>query len=432
MLISEDGQSLLRELHLRSVPAAHIGERDQQLVALAGLARLGEAATAAAIPSALIDAGAAVLPHGLRVITELLARAEPDAVRQIIAFAQGHRLDVPVTAGQRWWDLDPQDIARIARTGPAAAGFLAAASGHHSGHVREAAVRALAGSTASCVLPALRDRLNDWVGPVRSAAQGAMRPFLSAERAGDLVRSLGLLVELERCGRDDHRPLLDQVRAVLKQPAARDHLRRGLDAPDAATRRHAFMIYLDADAASSEAIDLGLACRDPWIRQQAARTVESLPQSRDIAPFLARMARDPSRPIRQLTIEILARRHEAASAPMLERFLLDRNGSVREYAHYYLRKFDPTHAIGAFYRVALQAGGEGLKPAIAGLGEVGMASDAALISRFLADPRAMVRRAACRSLDRLLPLADMQPFADLLTDASARVRAAAVAALDRR
>ncbi len=94
-----------------------------------------------------------------------------------------------------------------------------------NGFERQAAVRALASSRHAAALPALIERLNDWVDAVRHDARLAVQAFLRDEFTADWMASLEALAALMRRGRVDHTAMIECIGAFLLEPGRRAVLR---------------------------------------------------------------------------------------------------------------------------------------------------------------------------------------------------------------
>jgi HEAT repeat protein len=261
-------------------------------------------------------------------MTLLLNAADPSQVLRLMREAARGIPEWSQSDHEHWWNLAPEAVQSLAADRPVCAGVLVLLSGHHNGYVREAAVRGLDGLTMPCVVPALRERLNDWVEPVRRAALRAMCGFLSAEHAQALVGSLHLFDGLRRCGRADHQAVLDQIDMVLREHAARPHVQAGLASPNPAIRRGCFAALIHGPD-HDQWLAWGLEARDPWIRLRAARAIRALPPDRVPATWVDRIAVCSLRPVRQLACEMIA---EQGDVTRLRGFLVDQSPTVREFA----------------------------------------------------------------------------------------------------
>ena len=402
---------------------------ERPLAILDAIQQRGEPDAAILLWPGIENRSAPVQHRTLEVMSLLLNT--PDA-SQVLRLIQETARGNPIWSRadhERWWKLTPNAVRSLAADRPACAGLLVLLSGHHSGYVREAAVLELDGLTMPCVVPALRERLNDWVEPVRRAALRAMRGFLSADHSAALVGSLDLLDGLRRCGRADHQAVLDQIDMVLREPAARPHVQAGLASPNPAIRRGCYAALLHGPN-PEEWLVWGLEAKDPWIRLHAARAIRVLPPDRVPPDFVDRIATCGLRPVRQLAVEMIAEKGDVAR---LRGFLLDQSPTLREFARFYLTKILGSFDAKAFYRDGLaSASGTEIPRFLAGLGETGTSEDVPEVRAYVLHQRSLVRLAALRALARLAQETLTDPFLAALADRSGRIRQTASAALAAR
>jgi HEAT repeat protein len=185
-----------------------------------------------------------------------------------------------------WCEMSPAQLAKFAGA-PESWAFVALASCHGSGFVRQAALRELARRREPRGLPFIAIRLNDWVAEVRVAAQAALTGFLYASFAPALVATLPLLFSLERQRRGDHAVVVAWVRTLLQSPDSREAVLDGCLSEDADVRRLCYRLAIAAEGAEPAPI-LAQALSDsqPVIRVWAVRTAASdvtRPWARDVA-----------------------------------------------------------------------------------------------------------------------------------------------------
>ncbi len=367
----------------------------------------------------------AVQQKVLEVITDLLACAASARVPDLVRKCQQRNSSWEQEDYERWWNISVDKVRIFAAMGPTRAGLLIFLSGHHNGYVREAAVIGLDGLSQTFVLVALRDRLNDWVDQVRRVAAMAMRGFLKVEHAAILVESLDVLSVLERCGRADHQPLLDQIGMILREPAAREHLKVGLASSNQAIRRGCYATLLRAEISSDEWLTWGLESNDPWIRLHAARAIRELPEERKVGTFIDLMASVGLRPVRQIALEMIAASGIEA-VDRLKYFLTDVSPTLRGFARYYLTKILGQFDAKFFYRDGLASAPiNRMSRFIAGIAETGDSEDVARIEMLVLHPKSGIRLAAIRALGRLAPGAMVELFLIALTDKVGRIRQSA-------
>jgi HEAT repeat protein len=315
------------------------------------------------------------------------------------------RLDSTIRSSSSWFEPSWPDLKTfqgITRHGPVPAPLIGLASMHPSGYVREAAIRRLDGYADGTELPYLLIRLNDWVSPVREAAQAALRPRLQLGYDHYLVRNLTLVLRLADCGRDDHAPFVRSVLELLAGPESRPALLEGLASADRGIRRACYRLTLEAtDIPAPEALRGAMRDRDPLVRLWAARTARGRLARDDFLALLPVLQRDRSAAVRREALRGLVEKDPDSAAAASRVALLDQHASIREAARYYLGKrggFD----FRSFYRDAVVSVTPDVLPAaVAGLGETGTEEDAGLILPRISHPVIKIRRSAVRALGLL-------------------------------
>jgi hypothetical protein len=285
----------------------------------------------------------------------------------------------------------------------------AAASFAVDGFARERACRALGGFLPWSIR-LLVIRATDWVPEVRGAALDA----LSGVVAHDFARHVGLVEQLSAArARTDGLDRL--VNAVLISTSGLSELSQLRNADDQLVRRAAWNLLMRWLPERTTA-QLADAARDPdpWLRHwaQAHAGAGGITVEWEVARA---MRRDPVGRLRAraLRTEINL---GGSGDPFLTDALSDQSAAVRAVAQHHLRASGVE--IRALYRTRLAA-----KPKVGdilGIGEVGEPSDAGLVRRWLADPRARYRQAALISGAHLAG-GDIDTAAAALDDPSPRV-----------
>ena len=167
--------------------------------------------------------------------------------------------------------MGPRDVKRVAALEHGAAA-LQCAMCDPSGYVREAAIRLSAACADGAELPILLLRTNDWVRPVRLAAQAALRARLRHDCLPDLIAALPMLDHMREWGRLRDRSILDEIVKLLGGPDAAVLLLECRKSADRFVRRSAFRSLADSSHADlREVFESALADEDPAIRSWAGR-----------------------------------------------------------------------------------------------------------------------------------------------------------------
>jgi HEAT repeat protein len=321
-----------------------------------------------------------------------------------------------------WWGIDVgavPDYCRLSATPELSAAILTM---HSSGHVREAAIRALRQLNTAGAIPALVLRATDWVPQVRSLAIEGLdrlraglgpRPFHGAlplmEPPRRSVRARGTYLDelrswvLTKSETADLVQLLTHSDTKVRQAAARALAETGSAASGLAAALE------QSDAATASIIIDGLT-NDDWQQPGVLDSALDSKFSRANTAALAQL---------QSTDPVLA-------VEVSQRALMSRSPTTRFLAQHFLRKQGTDLRL--LYQTALPS-----RPdvALAGLGEVGESTDVELVEPYLDATLPRVRAAAVTALQRLGGRAAEGRLAAMLADSSPRVTRAASWALIR-
>jgi HEAT repeat protein len=362
----------------------------------------------------------------IRALEALLSRARPRDLIWLQANARS-LLGAYAFHGSPWDRLDASEVDVLPKAAQRLATF------HANGHVREAAVRALARTADADALPYLLLRANDWVVQVADAARGALERRLRPAEAPAWITILPFESHVRALRRRALAYLFDSVRHLLVQPEARAALRAALMSGPTETRRAC--AELAASLPVSERGSLLIVAvqdRDAVVATLAARgLLEDGPEGglHDIlGPLLAhRVAR-----VRARALIALSARLPGEAFDPLRGALFDPARSVREVAQFELRRRCGAEAAPLYIAALPGAAGPRLPATIAGLAECGSAENAPLVAPFLAHRSPRVRFEALRAVARLDGDTYASAFVDALEDTSPRVVRVGREALGRR
>lgn len=238
-----------------------------------------------------------------------------------------------------WYDVAPKDVARFAKGGPfsilrprpAPWGFIALATFHPVGFVRQAAVEALAGLRDGRSLPFVLLRLNDWVSPVRRAAEATLDQHVTAEFAPSMIAALPLLFGLEQRRRHDHSSAVTAILDLLRSPECFQYVVEGCHSDDRTVRRHCVRIAGESSAEVLEKVMRdALHDADPAIRVWAAKRLGQLVNQPWARTMLQSQLRDRSVQVRRTAAEIIVPElPDEEARRVAEQLLLDQNSSAR-------------------------------------------------------------------------------------------------------
>jgi HEAT repeat protein len=295
-----------------------------------------------------------------------------------------------------WYFMKPQDLRRAPalEVGPT---LLQLAMCHPSGYVRQEAIRRAATTSDGSEIPLLLLRSNDWVAPVRKAAQDALRARLRPANLPEIVSSLPILEQMRRWQRlEDHRLVAD-IEELLQTAAAAEHLLAGLASRDRFRRRASFRRALrSAHIPDEQVFARALDDADPAVRGWASRELCDA-DGAAFFDFAPRLLADRLGAIR---FRAIRRLHVLGQTVSWQDFLFDAHPGVRGIAQHQARKAgaDVAHV----YRQHLADPSPArLAGALLGLGETGIPDDIVRLRAFLDHGSPRARRSALRALAKL-------------------------------
>jgi len=321
-----------------------------------------------------------------------------------------------------WQKVTPSEIARLAASSAPEirSSVLGITSFHRSGYVRHEAVRRLAAITTGDELPFLLIRLNDWVQPIASDARGAVVIRLNESYLPHLVKSLRLILHLDKLSRHDHTDIVRQTLTLLFDSKQQEWLKTVVTSSDREVRRTIVRLALNTSGDHQHRLsNLGLESTDPIIRLACYRKVPEIYDDVALSEILRKASTDRFMPIRREALVRFANCFPKQAIQTWRHGLFDQSRSIRELARFSLAKLEKCD-FAASYREAIAINSE-LLSAIEGLAETGDQTDINYFRQLLHHPLPSRRCAAIRGLGRTL---EGQSFPDclaLLHDDSPRV-----------
>lgn len=390
-------------------------------------------------PSAILR----LLPYALDRRADVASRATESLVRLLnrMTSLELARLDEQLRqrsewrggSSDGWWGMSPADLGRLSAASEEQVALLCLASFHPSGFVREAAVEKLTALGDGCEIPFLVIRLNDWVAPIRTAANKAIAKRLTPKFAARLVEALPLVFRLETCGRADHQPFIKNCIQLLRHTDFRQALIGGFRSSDRFVQRSCLEVALGAqDLDRRDLFRLAMAASDPIVRLKAARVILDALALSELRGALEAAYLDLYMPVRRTALRCHVKHFPNDRETTFRRFLFDRSVAIRSTCQRRLAQ-DFKVDVAALYRKALQAGRlENPAIPLAGLSEVGGPDDTGLAAGFLNSDRVAVRAAAIGALGKLDGDGQLERLLEALSDPSPRVSRAAKSALVER
>lgn len=280
------------------------------------------------------------------------------------------------------------------------------------GRVREQAVRLLTASGSLAALPVLGLRAADWVPQVREAARDAILFRLADDVDGAALAAIAPMALL-LAGRWEGRWLAEYVTRRLAEASSERVVTRLLESPDLRLRRTAYQVLADSGTLDlKRAVDAAVSDRDIVIRVRCAEFAKRLARDAGSIVQVRRMLASSTPVVRA---EALVALNRLGDVDAVRDALPDRSGLVRGTARFCLRP----HGIDVAdtYRRLLGSEPEVVTPgAVAGLAEVGTATDVDLINPLLDHPRVKVRVEAIRAICRLASAIDTGRMLALISE----------------
>lgn len=288
---------------------------------------------------------------------------------------------------------------------------------HHSGQLREMALRDMQTQPSRLALSASLIRSADWAEPVRLAAMDIIEAMIGRCADDDVFAVLPLLFRLQGHSRFDLSRLRPVFEAWLTQGDQR--LPQALDAATASVRRWAFGIALAVPASADPALfEKAAHDPDPTIAMIALRSVDALPaHDQERILFAALRAKHPM--IRQYALRAVVGRHTPVPPALLRDALIDRSIGVRSFAAYTMRQQgggDPADV----WRELADAEPMPLG-AVLSLASLAAPADEARMQRALRHTDSRARAAALQALLTMGATPTDDAFVGLVTDPRARI-----------
>jgi hypothetical protein len=267
------------------------------------------------------------------------------------------------------------------------------------GRTREQAVRLLAASGSLAGLPVLGLRAADWVPQVRETARAAIVSRLNADVDGAALATVAPMA-LHLARRYHGRWLAELTTERLAGAAHERVLNRLLTSSNTGLRRAAYQALADSGTLDLERATHGaLRDRDIVIRSRCAELAARLAVDAGSVSPVRQLLASTTPLVRTVALGAL---HRLDERDAIEATLADRSALVRGTARFYLKPHGIDFA--AIYRQLLSGEADTVSPgAVAGLGEVGSATDTDVILPLLSHPRVRIRVEAIRALQALAP-----------------------------
>lgn len=260
--------------------------------------------------------------------------------------------------------------------------FVACAEAN--GHMRQVGVQCLACWPGHLALSAALLRCNDWVAPVREAAQEAVMALLTQCAVADIVTAWPLATRLRGAGRVDMDWLHGRLEAWISGAAQRPVLEALLQHADAPTRLIAHTWAFAHDTEWAQAVRArAVLDPDPHVARLALQHLLDHASAAQIETHCRRALSSPSGQVRSGALRALAERDVEGFQAIAEAAVFDRSGGVRRLAGWLLQQRHGATAA-HLWRVELDTRSRGRwREALEGLADHAHAEDAARMQALL-------------------------------------------------
>ena len=297
---------------------------------------------------------------------------------------------------------------------------------HYNGHVREAALKRAAELRSLDLLPAIVDRLNDWVPQVRQRAQALVLDWLPLLDADAGIRLLGTVQHLRVARRTDHSAWLQAFEQAVVAQVGADRIAAAVSGGDAIVARTCYRLLAEHGLVDPAAlVRLGLSNgMDIVLAHKAAESLVRL--SADDREALGRLAlRSHFGMVRASALRSLLSDGTETHRTLATDMLADPNSWVRLVANSWLER----HGIDSAPLFAARLGAPDssiavLRACLMGLAETGKRDHVDLVRRMTTHPSARVRSHAFSAWRQLAPVDKDLIAQRVLADESPRVRKA--------
>lgn len=305
---------------------------------------------------------------------------------------------------------------------------LAIDMSYYDGYVREAALKRANVLRAPALLPAIVERLNDWVPQVRARAQALVLDWLATLDADAALRLLGALQHLRDARRSDHASWLGEVERIVVACVGVGHIVEGVANPDVAIARTCFRLVEEqalADPATRVRLGLAHGTDIVLVRKAAEALVLLDGPEREAMGRLALQSHFGI--VRAIALRQLLADEVDGCEGLATEMLADPHGWVRLVASTFLERRGVDSA--SLYAARLAAPGSSntvLRACLMGLAETGKRTHLDLVRGMTSHPSARVRVNAFSAWLHLAPEDKDDIARRVLADGARRVRVLAM------
>ena len=276
---------------------------------------------------------------------------------------------------------------------------------HYDGYIREAALRRAAKGASPELLPAIAERLNDWVPQVRRVAQDVLLGMLPALGEEDALRLLPRVQRLHRAGRADHSAWIARFEQALLQKVGPQAIIDGMNDSDVHVARACCKLVEEEQLIPLEDLIARLlpSTRDIVLARHAVEAIFRLPEQAREALYRRALASGFGM-VRAIALRPLLAEESAENDALAIRMVTDLQTWIRLIAGGYLKRRGID--VAAILVAALCAEGASsttMRACLAGLAEQGATERLDLVRDFTHHPLARVQLSAYLAWLRLEP-----------------------------
>lgn len=284
-------------------------------------------------------------------------------------------------------------------------GELHADLAHYDGYIREAALRRAAKMASHELLPAIAERLNDWVPQVRTVAREVLMGMLPAISNEDAQRLLPRVERLRRAGRADHSAWIASFEQALLQKVGPQAIVDGVTDRDVHFARACCKLAEAEQLIPLEDLIARLlpSTRDIVLARRAVEAILRLPEQVR-KPLYRRALASGFGMVRAIALRPLLAEQSTENDALATRMVTDLQTWIRLIASGYLkRRGIDVAAIMVEALCAEGASSTTMRACLAGLAEQGSTDRLGLVRDFTHHPVARVQLSAYVAWLRLEP-----------------------------
>lgn len=303
-----------------------------------------------------------------------------------------------------WYNLTPRALKEFHWSGEEATVAFRLLSCHHSGYVREHALKSLLATDPVDVIPILFVRANDWVQKVRLIAYTSLWKCVAEMPVDILIGYLILTDQLKARARNDHQELVAFVEEKLTQPEVVENILECVGSEDFRISRISYNLCDRLVVDRVTLLQRASSSVDSVVRMKALKLSAGILNGEDLYRYILDSCNDRISAIKKQSLYLLVEYFFERSEEQLRYFLMDKSSGIRDCAKFYLEKLG-VDDIPEFYRAKLSSDKSSTPTeAILGLGEVGNQSDWLLMEKYLNHKRPKIRAAVIESAGKLKPM----------------------------